>query len=155
MSTKRYCLANYILAIDITDPEARTIFGDTITIGGNGSYLDNITISRTNNIYEVAGDNTGSYIFNKNLNKTGTITISINQLHDNITIFKRLVNYCYEHDMEPLTISLRTNNSNPLNIETIATCTDCLLQGTPNQSFGNTATTQIWTFICGIIDFEE
>lgn len=151
---KKYALANYQIAISINDNQLRSLFSDEIVIGGTGTYMGNISVSRNNNVYEVEGDNTGSYIFNQNLNKTGTVTLSINQLSDDVIKLKRIVEWCYTHEISPFTITVRSNaTERDSNVKTVCTCNDCLVQGIPPQSFGNTATTQTWTFICGEIDF--
>lgn len=150
---KKYALANYQIAISINDTQLRNLFSDEIVIGGAGTYMGNISVNRESNVYEVQGDNTGSYVFNQNLNKTGTVTLSINQLSDDVIKLKRIVEWCYTHEISPFTITVRSNTLESTSVKTVCICNDCLVQGVPTQSFGDAATNQTWTFICGKIDF--
>lgn len=141
-----YSLASYILTISNISSE----FGLTnIQIGGQGSMLDSITLSRNENLYETVGDPTGGYVHNKNLNKTGTIALSLSQLSANVGKFITLVNIYARTDItDGLTITLVDTEGN-----IIATCTDCFPQGVPEQTFAGSAGTQNWQFTCGKIDF--
>ena len=87
---KRYCLANYILTADI--PVDIGFGSQSVSIGGEGSYLDTITVHLNNSLFSTQGDNTGAWVHIKNLDKTGTVTISINQMSDKIASFKALMN---------------------------------------------------------------
>lgn len=147
---KRYCLANYILTADI--PEDIGFGTQTVSIGGEGSYMDTITISLTEDLFKTEGDNTGSWVHIKNLNKTGTAKISIKQVSDKIATFKALVNIYSNLNTEAsgMTLTLRDTLNN-----TICVCEDCLLTKIPDQKFGNEPDIQEWTFTCGKITFVD
>ena len=146
----RYSLADYILTVAIP-PSVASEFGlDTISIGGEGSYVGSIDIDKPTSLYSTEGDSTGSWIHNKNLNKTGSVSVSLNQLAPQVEQLKNLFKI-YEKSStisEGLTLQL-TNEE-----ETIAVCTDCYIQRVPTQSFGPTAQTQTWSFTCGRIDYD-
>ena len=144
----RYCLANYNLSIVV--PTSINIGVNSISIGGEGSYLDSINISRNTNLFETTADSTGSWIHTKNLDKSGTVSITINQVSDKIVLFKALMKAYYNSDdkVEGLSLTVLDGSANP-----IVVCNDCLLTNIPEQSFSSSPTTQTWTFTCGQIEF--
>ena len=147
---KRYCLANYILTADI--PEDIGFGTQSVSIGGEGSYLDSISIDLNEDMFSTQGDNTGSWVHIKNLNRTGKVTISIKQVSDKIAIFKSLVNVYMNVDSEAsgMTLTLRNTLNN-----TVAICEDCVITKIPEQSFSSEPGTQSWTFNAGKITFVD
>lgn len=145
---KRYCLANYILTIDI--PEDIGFGSTSVSIGGEGSYLDSITISRPTEMFKTEGDSTGSWVHTKSLDKTGTVTVSIKQVSDKIAVFKALMNVYGNLNTEAdgLTLTLRDTLNNDICI-----CEDCLIDKIPDQSFEAEPKSQSWSFTCGRITF--
>ena len=144
----KYSLANYILSIDSNDSEIKNIFG-TITVGGEGDYLDSLTLSHESNIYSTTGYATGGWVHNKNLDRHGTATISINQLSDRVGRFIQLAKLAFSGDYAGFTLSLSDIDGNK-----IATCVDCYITKIPDQSFNPQAQNQIWTFTCGQINYD-
>ncbi len=143
----RYSLANYILSIDCNSDEIKNMFG-TISIGGEGSYTDSITIGGLPNLWDTTGFSTGAWVHNKNLSKTGTATVSISQLSDKVKKFIKMCNVYYSGDYDGLTLSLSDTQGNK-----VCSCIDCYIQKIPDQAFGNTAANQSWIFTCGQINF--
>ena len=143
----RYSLANYILSIKPND-SAFSSFG-SITVGGEGNYNDSITISMDTNTFTTSGFATGAWVHTKNLSKTGTASVSISQVSDQVAKFIQFAKLFYSGDYEGFTVSLTTNDGTP-----IAYCNDCYFTKIPDQSFGETAGTQTWTLTCGEIDFQ-
>lgn len=147
---KRYSLANYILTADI--PEDIGFGTQTVSIGGEGSYLNSITVTLSQSLFTTQGDNTGSWVHVKNLNRTGTVDVSIKQTSDRIATFKGLINVYsnLNRDSSGMTLTLRDTNDN-----TICVCEDCLLQKIPDQVFGSEPENQRWTFTCGKITYVD
>lgn len=141
-----YSLASYTLAFSELEP------GTTLTnysVGGSGSMMDSITISRPTEVYTTEGDPTGGYVHNKSLNKTGTVSLTLNQLSKQISTLTTLLGIYTNADVEKgFNMTLRDSQGND-----VARCIDCLPQGYPEQVYGNTATTQTWVITCGEIDF--
>lgn len=139
----RYCLANYILTVNV--PEEINLGVSSINIGGEGSYLDSITV-KVNGGWKISGDSTGSWVHTKDLDRTGTIEVSINQMSNKISIFKSLMTIYRNLDteVEGLTLTLTDNLGN-----LICIAQDCILADYPDQSFSNEPSTQSWTFNCG------
>ena len=146
---KRYCLANYILTADI--PEDIGFGTQSVSIGGEGSYTDSISIKLNQNMFSTEGDSTGSWVHVKNLDSTGTVDISIKQVSDKVATFKAIVNIYSKltNEASGMTLTLRDTLNN-----TVCTCYDCLLEKIPDQTFGSTPTSQSWTFTCGKITFD-
>lgn len=143
-----YSLADYILTITkiISDAEV-----SSIQIGGTGSMLDSMSINRNESTWSIKGDYTGGYVHEKNYNKVGTVSLTLNQLSPNVGKFISLCNVYARHDVdidEGMTMTLTDSQG-----EIIATCTDCMPQGIPEQRLGTSTENQTWTFNCGIIEF--
>lgn len=143
---KRYCLADYILTADI--PSDLGFGSKSVSIGGEGSYLDTISVSMEATMFETTADATGSWVHKKSLDRHGSVNVTINQMSDKIAIFKALMNVYAKasSDVEGMTLTLRDNMNN-----TICICNDCLLTKIPDQSFAADPGTQQWTFTCGEI----
>lgn len=144
----RYSLADHIISFESKDQKINELFG-SISIGGEGSYLDSITISTDSNIWETTGYSTGAWVHDKNLSRIGTVNITISQLTDAVARFIQLckIYYAGGHD-EGITLTLVDNTQ-----RIICTCIDCYIQKIPEQGFGPKAANQTWTFTCGKITF--
>lgn len=139
-----YSLANYKMTITSTDANIKKIFGEALTVGGNGSHVGSFTVSDLQEQHSIEGYATGGYIISKSYDRHGTIAVELMQLSDEISKFKNLVKLYYSGDYDSLTIVL-TNNEN----EKVVECVDCLPVGFPDQTFGDSATNQTWTFVVG------
>lgn len=148
----RYSLTDYILSIKLPTSlsQALNLDKDVIEIGGEGSYLDSITISLNSNLVETTADSTGSWIHDFNYAKNGTISISINQVSAKIARFKQITNIFYNagEKYEGLTLTV-TNRAQ----EQIVDAKDCYFQRIPDQNYQNTAQNQTWILTCGAIYF--
>lgn len=150
----RYSLARYILTVALPEDFDTTFvaaFGSTLSIGGEGSYLNSISISLAGTLWSTEGDATGSWVHNQNLDRTGECKVSISQVSDNIFRFIRLCNCFYSSSItyeRGINLTLKDNEGN-----TVATCEDCYISKIPDQDFGEKAATQDWSFTCGKITF--
>ena len=168
-STNRYSLADCLVTIDfpgITDGD-RSIPQRTFTIGGPGdsneagSYMGEIKITRAVEAFTTEGDYTGSYVHNRNLNKTGTVELTIRQVSDKILQLLYIAN-AYEGALlknfrssgKGLTITVQVGSNYNGVQDTFITCSDCMINKIPDQVYGETAATQDWTFTAGIIEYE-
>lgn len=142
----KYSLADYILSVSIPSDLASQFGTETITVGGEGSYLDNIEISFNNNLWDTESDATGSWIHNKNLSRAGTATVTLNQVSNQVARFKTLCNLYYSNDFDGLTLTLQDRLGNE-----IATLEDCYINKIPNQNYQATAQPQPWVFTSGRI----
>ena len=147
---KRYCLANYILTADI--PSDIGFGTQSVSIGGDGSYMNTITVTMNAAMFSTQGDHTGSWVHVKNLDQTGQIKVSIKQVSDYIATFKALMNVYRKLDSEAtgMTLTVRDTLSN-----TICTAYDCVIDKVPDQTFANEPGSQEWTFLCGKITFDN
>lgn len=156
----RYSLSDYVLSVKVPE-DLREVFSSDdlesdnyISIGGDGSYIGSITISRTSNLWTTNADHTGSWVHNKNKDKTGSVAVNIQQVSDKVNLLIRLYETYYSSDTitEGLTITINKAVGGG-NQTSIATCTDCYIQSIPSQAFGGESAEQTWTFTCGKIDF--
>lgn len=151
----RYSLANYTLALTLP-AELATPLGlsgnESLTVGGEGSYLDNFNIEMDNDMYTTKSDATGSWVHDKNLSKTGKVSITLNQVSDKVAKFKKIVNIYRQAgtDYDGVNLSLVDNQGNE-----IVNCTDCYFQRIPTQEFGQESGQQTWVLTCGQITFSD
>lgn len=144
----KYSLANRILSLEANDASLRQWF-DKVTVGGNGSALESISVEYTNEQWTTDSFATGGYVHNKNLSKVGTITIVLSQLSEKINAFKNLVNAHFTGDYQGLTLTLTDTAT-----ETeILVAKDCYFTKIPNQEYGRTASTDSWVLTCGEISY--
>ena len=143
----RYSLADYLVTIGDID----SAFGqDPITIGGEGSYTDTISVVRTDNAYETIGDATGSWVHKKSLSSVGTVTMTLNQVADKIAKLRQLFNVYYQQDiLNGFTVTIVDSEQH-----TVAKCIDCFVQNIPEQSFSSDPATQPWVITCGKVIFD-
>lgn len=160
MATNKYSLADY--QIIITLPNNETLLNKVglsanvpIVVGGagenglDGSFVGSIKISRTNAVWKTEGDNTGSWIHNKNLDRTGKVSVDIYQVSDQILQFAMICN-AYQNVQDAIGgLTIEVKNAYDSSLPSIATCFDCLIEKVPDQDFGDTAKTQSWGFTCG------
>lgn len=144
---KRYSLADYRLSIDSSDPTIKSMFG-TISIGGQGSYLGNISLSLNSSMWNTKGFATGAWAHDKNLDRTGKCSLQLHQLSNDVVKLIRLCNVFYSGNYGSSTIVVSDNLGNR-----VASCTDCFIEKIADQSFNESSESQNWTFTCGKIVF--
>lgn len=142
----RYSLADYILSIKSDDPNLQS-FG-TISVGGEGDAIDSISVELDNNMWDTTGFATGAWIHDKNLSRTGKVTITLSQLSDKVAKFVQLAKVFYTGDFEGLTMSVTDSSG-----QEVALCEDCYVVKIPRQDFASRAANQAWTFTAGRITF--
>lgn len=144
----KYSLANYILSIQPNDTTLKTMFSN-VSIGGEGSSIDSMTVSLDKEVWSTEAFATGAWVHNKNLARTGKITISISQLSDNVAKFKQMCNIFFNGEYDGFTLSLVDNTGSK-----VCTATDCYITKIPDQEMKDTAQMQTWIFTCGEITFD-
>lgn len=147
-----YSLSKYKLAIQLPESFAASVGlndNNSIVIGGEGSYLDTISYEYTADMYTTKGDATGSYVHDKNLDKSGTVTITINQMAPQIAMFKKVINLYYQagNDYDGLQLSLKD-----LSGQEIMSAESCFFVKIPNQDLGQESANQSWNITCGRIN---
>lgn len=142
----RYSLADYI--VSIAPPEAAQGVFSEIKIGGNGNYIGSVNVSFSNNLYELESYATGAYVFNKNLSRSGTVSISLNQLCEEVALLKRMINTLYGEDHDAFTITIQQRGTN------VVSCVGCYPSKIPDQAMEATAQMQQWQFLVGEITLE-
>lgn len=148
-----YSLSDYIVSVVV--PESLySVYGvdNRISIGGDKSYNGGIIINMNSQTWTTHGDATGSYYHDKSKDRTGTLTVNLTQISDNVLRLIRLFNAYYSSDSsnDGLTITLSKAIGNDQKI--VATCNSCMLN-LPNLDFEDAAKQHGWAFTCGEIIF--
>lgn len=150
MAGIRYSLANYKLRIQIPTSLASMLSADnsinTIELGGSESYLESISVKMSKDMWSTEGDDTGSWIHTRSLNRTGECSVSLNMLSASAMRLRQLCNIYYMSttQYDGLNMGLFDNNGNE-----IASMNDCFITQIPEMSFSSEASNQTWTFACG------
>lgn len=154
--TNKYSLADYIVTISI--PAIDGSAPRTINIGGpgdnqDGSFVGEIKVTRTSDLWTTKGDNTGSWVHNKNLDRSGTVTINLNQISDSVIQLMQLCITLEKSKVDPITIGVAPAVANGVT-SSFVECYDCYLAKISDQTFGNSAQDQTWTFNVGRVTFD-
>ena len=164
----QYSLADYQLTIGLSDSVAQLLglrdsFGNLLTnfsIGGpgednEGSFVGQIIVNRVQDLFTTTGDATGSWVHDKNLNRTGTIQIDITQISDDIVTLVQLCQIfeSVQTNMPGLELTINSVASNTAT--TMVTGRDAYIQKLPELTLGEQAQKLSWTFTCGQIIYEH
>ncbi len=167
----RYALADYEIAITFPNSlsygtgttatsfvEKSGVENDKpIVIGGpgengiDGSYTGSITVKRNKELWTTEGDATGSWVHNKNLDRTGTISVDITQVSDQIVTLTYLCS-AYESVQDSIG-GLEIEIKNIATNETVASGIDCYITKIPDHNFKETADRFTFEFTCGRVMF--
>lgn len=148
----RYSLAEYTMKVtvpaDVTGSEVVLTFGGP---GENqlGSFIGQITVARNNDTWSTEGDATGSWVHNKSLNRTGTISLQVRQVSDDIIRLITLARLYENSDPETGCLIDIYRGTTP-----VEQGIDCYLVKVPDQVKGDTAEMQTWQWTCGKIEFK-
>lgn len=156
--TSRYSLADYTVTIDF--PGYGDLKGEKISIGGPGengygSCVGEIKVTRNKELWTTEGDPTGSWVHNKDLNRTGTVEINLRQVSDQIY---KLMQICQAYEGATRNVKGLEITVNPVGdfgfpIIDFITCEDCMITKIPDQDYRETAQEQTWIFTCGRVSF--
>jgi len=141
----KYSLSNYILTVKTNDSALYSIFKE-LSIGGEGSLVDSMSISLNSSLFTTTGFPTGGWVHDKNLDRTGTASVTLSQLSNNVDKLKQLMNAYYSGDYDGLTLTITDANANE-----VVSCEDCFPSKFPDQQYQSKAQTQTWSFTCGKI----
>lgn len=163
----QYSLADYQLTIGLTNSLAerlglRDSSGNLLTnfvIGGpgedgQGSFVGQIVVNRAENLMTTEGDATGSWVHNKNLNRTGTISIEITQISDQIVTLIQLCQIIESVQSNMPGLDLTISSAASELATTMVTGRDSYIQKLPDLRLADTAGRLNWVFTCGQIIYE-
>ena len=154
----RYSLADH--TVKITFPDNLTvggvnIGGTVLKIGGpgdnntGGSFTGEITVSRSTDTWSTEGDATGSWVHNKSLNRTGSVSMQIRQISDDVIRLKMLSQVFETGDFPGCKIEVFSIT------DTVARAEDCYITKIPDQVYGENAAMQTWNWTAGRVSFPE
>ncbi len=144
----RYSLSDYIATVSIPN-NVKSVLGftdPTLSFGGEGSYLGHISVSQRNDTWRTEGDNTGSWVHIKNLDRTGEVRISLNMLSPKTIQLTKLFNLYYNSDIVDEGVEITISNAAS---SIIVTCIDCYITRMPELDISDEPGTREWVFTCG------
>lgn len=150
MANYKYSLANYSVVVKSNDATINSILG-SFSIGGQGSAVGQISIELDNDMWSTESYPTGAWVHNKNLSRTGKVTIQMNQLSAYEAKLRQLYNIYYGGDYGGCTLTVYDNSTN--NRNKVATCIDCYITKIPTLTLQDTAQQDDWAFTCGEVNF--
>ncbi len=129
---------------------------ETLLLGGEDSYVGSISFQYKTNAWEVTGDPTGSWVHTKNRDRTGTCSLSMNQVAYKGALLIKIFNIYYNDTSDSNEILdgfdiYVTDRKGRL----LMSATDCYVQNVPNMEYGSTPRELSWTFNCGRITYED
>ena len=144
MAVKLYSLLEYTVSVKFkTQPNAINI-----PLGGMGSYLANISISKENPNIAKTVDATGSGIFSYSANNSGTLTVELSYLSIKVQeLINRIVSRYYSvngTDWKKTLLDITISKNNQVIIE----ATDCMLEGLPELTLGAEVGNRTFVFQC-------
>ena len=164
----QYSLADYQLTIGLSDNVARLLnlrdqYGNLLTnftIGGpgennEGSFVGQIVVTRNQELFTTTGDATGSWVHDKNLNRTGTITVDITQIADSIITLVQLCQIFESIQTNMPGLELTINSVASSTSTTMVTGRDCYIAKLPDLPLADQAGRMSWVFTCGQIIYEH
>lgn len=124
---------------------------EQIIVGGNGSMMGSISLSRSNSAFAVTGYADGSYTTSYTKNRSGNISLSVSQGSSVINRLTRFINWC---------------EANPNLAESTITVMDSLgvIQGyasgvypekLPDNIVSDSVQNRTFNFSAGVVTFEE
>jgi len=140
MSVKQYSLLDFSLSITFKGSRYN------IPIGGIGSYLGSIKVSKSTDNVTKTVDATGSGVYAYSHDHSGTVDIEISQVSEQVgTIIKKIMNYYHSQtngDWKKgiVGISLMKNGSKVID------ATDCMLTKMPDFEASAEPGTRVFIF---------
>ena len=163
-----YSLADHQLVIGMSTETAQRLnlkdangnLLKSYTIGGpgengEGSFVGQILVSLNDNLYETEGDATGSWVHNKNLNRTGLITLEINQISDDAITLIQLTQILESVQSAGPGLELTINSVAETPSTTMVTGRDSMIQKLPDLTLAEKAGMLSWVFTCGQVIYEH
>lgn len=164
----QYSLADYQLTIGINQQVALQLgltdrYGNPLTnfsIGGpgengEGSFVGQISVSRSKELFTTVGDATGSWVHDKNLDRTGTISVEITQISDDIVTLVQLCQIFESLQSNTPGLELTINSTGSATSTTMVTGRDAYIQKLPDITLAETAGRLSWVFTCGQIIYNH
>lgn len=153
----RYSLADHLVKVTLPaniQYQGADLGGMVLQFGGpgnnnnNGSFMGSITVARSTNTWSTTGDATGSWVHNKTLDRTGTVSLDLRQVSDDVIRLQMLANIFETQEVqEGCRIEVYSGNV------TVAVADDCYITKIPNQVYGDSAANQTWEWTSGKVTF--
>lgn len=150
----RYSLASHSVQFATEDEQISKLFGN-LQIGGEGNAIGSINVSIDTTLWNTKAYATGAWVHEKNLNRSGKVSLAISQLAPAVAKLITLCNMFYkdvsdgidDNSIDGITINVMEGSKQ------IAICEDCYPTKIPSQDFGESSADQTWEFTSGRITF--
>ena len=119
-----------------------------------GSFVGQIVVRRNKDLFSTTGDATGSWVHDKNLDRTGTIEIDITQISDDVVMLSQLCQIFESLQTNIPGLELTISSTGSGVATTIVTGRDSYLQKLPDLTFGENAQKLTWIFTCGQVIYD-
>lgn len=124
---------------------------EQITIGGNGSMVGSVSMSRSNAAFGVTGYADGSYAASYTKNRTGSVSIQLSQASSLVARLTKFVNWCEaNYNLAESTITVLDSMGN---IQGYAS--GVYPDKLPDNTVGESVQNRTFEFSAGVISFEE
>lgn len=142
MPVKLYSLLEFTVSVKFKNQPTAV----NIPLGGYGSYLGSISISKEAPNITKNVDTTGSGIFSYSANNSGTITVELSFLSIKVQeLINRIISRYYSvngTDWKDTLLDITISKNNQVVIE----ATDCMLEGTPELTLGSDVANRSFVF---------
>lgn len=149
MKVKQYSLLDYAISIKSSDIIGGSI---DIPIGGRGSYLGSVTVSRNTANITSEVDATGSGVFSFSADNSGTLTFNLSYVSDTaMTIINSIVSKYRDPDTQAWKTAMVdiviSNAQGP-----VITAKSCMLQGSEDLNLSPEVPRRDFVFLAMDID---
>lgn len=152
----RYSLADHTMVLTIPD-ELESFGGMQLKFGGpgnngqEGSFVGAVTVERSATTWTTEADPTGSWVHNKTLDRSGSVTLQLRQVSDDVIKLMMLAQIYEKTDrsIRGCTIVIFAGK------DPVARADDCYISKIPAQVFGETAAMQDWGWTAGRVTFPQ
>lgn len=160
MAVKNYSLADYDFAIRSIDRDGTVNDKFNLTLGGAGNFLGSVKVDFDGEVWSKEADVLGNVVFTKSYDRSGSITISLNMLSENVQWFNRILQVYYSGAIRSSNYSQEDDPMFSINIYRAGVsksstpeveATYCMLKANPSIEFGDTAAMREYTFLAAEI----
>jgi hypothetical protein len=129
-----------------------------LIIGGTDSYVGSIEFKYKEQQWEVTGDPTGSWVHSKNRNRTGTCSLSMQQVAYKTAFLIKIFNI-YFNDINSDNEDCILDGMDLYIVDRkgrkLMSADDCYIASVPQMAFGEKPKELSWEFNCGRIIYED
>lgn len=147
-SFSRYSLADHVVTFTAIQGANSGTDLFTFEIGGQGSFLGSLNISWNADTWSQQMDATGSGSYSKNYDRSGTITLSLNQVSEKTILMDRLFQSYHLSDSDDIVYKVTISRGS----KTLVEASYCVLKKLPEYVAEEEAGVRAYEFLSMLID---